>query len=144
MDPSSQEELERNRTSNDHVESEEHLKKKRKRRRVSQELLETEITYVDNLNLLKEAFYEPLHKNSLDQTAAVISTDDVRNIFGSLNIILPVNKLLLQELRTRLQVPESDYLQIGEAFQTLVCVVLFISPHGDLHEFMVVACRPMD
>merc|ERR1712137_996595 len=119
MDPSSQEELERNRTSNDHVESEEHLKKKRKRRRVSQELLETEITYVDNLNLLKEAFYEPLHKNSLDQTAAVISTDDVRNIFGSLNIILPVNKLLLQELRTRLQVPESDYLQIGEAFQTL-------------------------
>merc|ERR1712137_45951 len=119
MDPSSQEELERNRTSNDHVESEEHLKKKRKRRRVSQELLETEITYVDNLNLLKAAFYEPLHKNSLDQSAAVISTDDVRNIFGSLNIITPVNKLLLQELRTRLQASEADYLLIGEAFQTL-------------------------
>ena len=99
---------------------EEYAKKKRKRRRVAQELLETEVTYVDNLNLLKEAFYEPLHKNSLDPTAAVISTDDVRNIFGSLNIILPVNKLLLQELRSRLQVSETDYLLIGEAFQTLV------------------------
>jgi hypothetical protein len=101
--------------------SEDQLKKKRKRRRVAQELLETEVAYVANLELLKEAFYEPLHQNSLlKEPGAVISTDDVRTIFGSLNIILPVNKLLLVELQKRLAVPETDYLLIGEAFKTLV------------------------
>lgn len=74
--------------------------------------------YVQNLDLLKASFYEPLFENSKNP-GRVITTDDVRTIFGSLNIILPVNKLLLGELEKRLQVPESEFLVIGDAFETL-------------------------
>jgi len=93
-------------------------KMRKKRRRVAQELLETEEAYVQNLDLLKSSFYEPLFENSKNP-GRVITTDDVRTIFGSLNIILPVNKLLLAELQKRLQVAEPDFLIIGDAFETL-------------------------
>lgn len=94
------------------------VKMRKKRRRVAQELLETEALYVQNLDLLKSSFYDPLFENSKNP-GRVITTDDVRTIFGSLNIILPVNKLLLGELEKRLQVPESEFLVIGDAFETL-------------------------
>ena len=100
--------------------SEEQIKKRKKRRRVAQELLETEEAYVKNLEILKSSFYDPLNENSKGSDP-VITPDDVRTIFGSLNIILPVNKLLLAELQKRLEVPETEFLLIGEAFETLVC-----------------------
>ena len=103
------------------------IKMRKKRRRVAQELLETESLYVQNLDLLKASFYEPLFENSKNP-GRVITTDDVRTIFGSLNIILPVNKLLLGELEKRLQVPESEFLVIGDAFETLVCSGLYYDP----------------
>ena len=91
------------------------------RRSVAQELLETEKNYVENLEILKKVYYEPMHENSKDtESKRVISPDDVRMIFGSLNIIIPVNKLLLIELTKRLNVPEDQELIIGEAFLTLV------------------------
>lgn len=93
-------------------------KMRKKRRRVAQELLETEELYVQNLDLLRKTFYEPLYENSR-ASGRVITTDDVRTIFGSLNIILPVNKLLLTELRNRLQVSDTQYLLIGDAFEKL-------------------------
>lgn len=103
----------------------EQAKMRKKRRLVAQELLETEDTYVNNLELLKSCFYDPFIENAKNEASRVISTDDVRELFGSLNIILPVNKLLLVELQKRLQVADTEYLLIGEAFQTLVIISYF-------------------
>lgn len=97
----------------------EQSKMRKKRTRVAQELLETEVTYIQNLDILKSCFYDPFMENAKSSTK-VISVDDVRAIFGSLNIILPVNKLLLSELEKRLQVSDTEYLLIGEAFETYV------------------------
>jgi hypothetical protein len=90
-----------------------------KRRRVAQELLDTEITYVHNLNTVLNVFYEPLLKNAQSEEA-LITTDDIRNIFSSLKMIKPINEMLLNQLRAKINVPETDPILIGEVFRSMV------------------------
>mgnify|MGYP005995795461 CR=1 FL=1 len=92
-----------------------------KRRQVAKELLSTEETYVKNLQDLMKVFCEPMEANAmLPENQRVISKDDVRTIFGSLKIILPINKMLLEDLKAQLAVPEEETIFIGASFKNMV------------------------
>lgn len=92
-----------------------------KRRQVAQELLATEETYVKNLQDLMNVFCTPMEINaSGPEENRQITKDDVRAIFGSLKIILPINKLLLEDLRQKLQVSDSETILIGDSFKNMV------------------------
>lgn len=100
---------------------EKYTKMRAKRRKVAEELLDTEKTYVESLEILKRVYYDPMSANSKQKEGVrVVSADDVRNLFGSLNIILPVNKLFLADLTKRLASPPDQEVLIGDAFHTFV------------------------
>ena len=86
------------------------------RRKAAGELLSTEESYVQNLQILMKTFYAPMLENASSEYK-LISTDDVRFIFGNLNIILPVNEELLNLLRDTLK---TDNPLIGDAFRNMV------------------------
>uniref|UniRef100_A0A7S4M3F6 DH domain-containing protein n=1 Tax=Vannella robusta TaxID=1487602 RepID=A0A7S4M3F6_9EUKA len=100
-----------------------------KRRQVAKELLSTEETYVKNLQDLMKVFCEPMEANAmLPENQRVISKDDVRTIFGSLKIILPINKMLLEDLKAQLAVPEEETIFIGASFKNMAfCLRSYIS-----------------
>ena len=92
-----------------------------KRVQVARELLATEETYVKNLQDLMTVFYEPFESNATGpEEHRVITKDDVRSIFGSLKMILPINKMLLSDLETRLSVPEGEAILVGDSFKNMV------------------------
>ena len=62
------------------------------RRRIVDEILSTEATFVSSLQLLVEVYIEPLRKNQL------ISQNDITSIFSNLEMIYGFNKVLLEEL----------------------------------------------
>ena len=97
-------------------------KMRHKRVQVAQELLATEETYVKNLEDLMTVFCTPLEQNaaSKNEEERVITKDDTRTIFGSLKMILPVNRMLLQDLKERLSVTEDQYVLVGDSFKNMV------------------------
>ena len=114
-------------TELDPAAEEERNKMRKKRRQIANEILSTEDTYVRNLETMLDVFCAPLEQNaSGPESQRLISRDDVRNIFGSIKIILPINRMLLHDLQSRLTVPEEDPIYIGESFKNMVSVVYFI------------------
>jgi hypothetical protein len=108
-------------------------KMNRKRKRLAQELLETETTYVSNLKELLEFYYQPLKENSeLSESERIISPDDVKDIFSSLRTIIPMNETLLEALQAAVNVPDSEQIIIGEAFMRIVCQSFYsnFNPHS--------------
>ena len=97
-------------------------KMRSKRKQVAMELLTTEETYVKNLQDMMNVFCSPMEKNANgSEDKRVISKDDVRTIFGNVKIILPINKMLLADLKEQLSgVNEGETILIGKAFKNMV------------------------
>merc|ERR1719245_49837 len=75
-----------------------------KRELAIQELIETEKTYVNGLNLCIENYYKPLSQNG-----KIISNDDLRGMFNDIETIYKLNCTFLKDL-------ESNTKNIGDQF----------------------------
>jgi hypothetical protein len=55
------------------------------------EFLETEITYVNNLNILSEYYIQPLKD--------LMSSDDIKKIFCNIDMVLAINNMFLNKMK---------------------------------------------
>lgn len=78
---------------------------------VVKELVDSERTYVDGLNLIIRHFLTPLRS----EKSELISKLDVRSIFSDIEVICSTNRLLLQKLEERFQGWNSSK-KIGDIF----------------------------
>lgn len=84
------------------------------RKKVVNEILETELTYVSHLKILMEFFYEPLLTNSNSQKP-MMSIEEFKSIFSSLDIIKSYNEQLLSNITPRIE-NWSPTQKIGDIF----------------------------
>lgn len=84
------------------------------RARVAQEILSTEMQYVQLLLLLKRMFLDPLMQ-SQQTTKPILPLDDVKAIFSSLEVICAYNTDLLEQLKPRVQ-DWSPQQRLGDIF----------------------------
>eukprot|EP01095_Lingulamoeba_sp_RSL-Kostka_P003080 TRINITY_DN139_c0_g1_i2.p1 TRINITY_DN139_c0_g1~~TRINITY_DN139_c0_g1_i2.p1 ORF type:complete len:126 (+),score=35.50 TRINITY_DN139_c0_g1_i2:110-487(+) len=102
------------------IETEEEInRKKEKRKRVAQELLETERIYVNDLNVLLTYFHSPMIKNATG-TEPVLTMEDVKSVFGSLKVMSGYNTMLLSELEEAIENPTDDMICVGGVFNKMV------------------------
>jgi hypothetical protein len=71
------------------------------RTNIVKEILDTETKYVGTLQRLVEEFLTPLRAASLNEQTAIISTQQVKNLFPNIEIIYNVNKQFLLDLQER-------------------------------------------
>eukprot|EP01103_Thecamoeba_quadrilineata_P015438 TRINITY_DN4886_c0_g1_i1.p1 TRINITY_DN4886_c0_g1~~TRINITY_DN4886_c0_g1_i1.p1 ORF type:complete len:674 (-),score=136.66 TRINITY_DN4886_c0_g1_i1:212-2233(-) len=84
-----------------------------------QEIIETERTYVNNLNILVEIFMKSL-ETAVKQAKVDISQEDINSIFTNIKIILSFNTTFLKDLE--LQYTQYPHLpiQLGSMFLRMV------------------------
>eukprot|EP01084_Bolivina_argentea_P149173 260648_1 len=80
------------------------LRRKHRRQAAVQELIDTEITYVDSLNICIAQYHERL----ITETK-LINAEDVSNIFNDMKTIYKLNHTFLEDL-------QSDGVRIGDIF----------------------------
>lgn len=91
-------------------------KNERQRNKVAFEILETEKTYVKNLEIVNRVFLQPLRQLSV-ASDPLITPEDLSKIFANLEIILSVHAQLLASLQDRMS-KWSRSQQIGDIFVT--------------------------
>eukprot|EP00026_Physarum_polycephalum_P005163 Phypoly_transcript_05192.p1 GENE.Phypoly_transcript_05192~~Phypoly_transcript_05192.p1 ORF type:complete len:553 (+),score=94.81 Phypoly_transcript_05192:104-1762(+) len=74
----------------------------KRRTHVAKEIVETERSYVKNLQILCEAFLQPL-KDSAASTNPILSTNEIKDIFGIIEVIVNFHATLLGELDERMK-----------------------------------------
>jgi hypothetical protein len=74
--------------------------------------------YVTNLNVLQNVFHKPLLQ-ALEEKP-IISRDDIRNIFGDVEVVLNVNSELLRSLEPRVK-NWGPRQCLGDIFVAIVC-----------------------
>jgi len=83
------------------------------RMNVAKELLATEETYVEQLNIMCELLYRPLTKDKKFQH--VLSQEEVRTIFSDIEVIAAVNTSLRDTLKGRIE-SWTNWTKIGDLF----------------------------
>lgn len=76
-----------------------------------QEILDSEVTYLKQLEILMKFFIKPLRQRKL------ISEEDVNVIFGSIKTIYEVNGALLEELKSDLTNVAKAFLKLAPFFK---------------------------
>jgi hypothetical protein len=85
-----------------------------KRNGIAKELLKTEENYVRRLTVLEDVFQRPLNEQCNSATPFV-TRQDVRTLFGDIEVILGLNRVVLQEVTAKLQQWTSAAL-LGDVF----------------------------
>ena len=85
------------------------------RARVAQEILSTEMVYVQSLKMLKRVFLDPLMASATSNTKPLLTLDEVKAIFSSLEVICAYNDNLLEQLQPRVQ-DWSPQQRLGDIF----------------------------
>lgn len=85
-----------------------------KRTHVAQELLSTEVTYMQNLQIMIKKFQSPLIA-SLATPKPLISETDIKIIFGSIDLIYNVNIVLMEKLSAKVRLWNSKQT-LGDVF----------------------------
>ena len=98
-------------------------KKERNRIRAIDELIATEQTYVDNLRLLNELYYQPLTENK------IIKTKYIQSIFGEIATIINLNENLL---KTLIESKQND--KIGKAMLGFIPFLKMYQNYINNHE----------
>eukprot|EP01125_Pyxidicula_operculata_P004908 TRINITY_DN1817_c0_g1_i2.p1 TRINITY_DN1817_c0_g1~~TRINITY_DN1817_c0_g1_i2.p1 ORF type:complete len:764 (+),score=191.86 TRINITY_DN1817_c0_g1_i2:34-2325(+) len=88
---------------------------KRVRLRIIQEILDTERTYIKNLEVLMNVFYEPL-KKSVESSSPLLNVTQLNTIFGDIKLIIPLNQQLFEELQECVSKGPDNATKIGEIF----------------------------
>lgn len=84
-----------------------------RRRSVAEELLQTEINYIANLRLLVTKFVEPLQQSSTSDALSlhssadkvsepILSAIEVRTLFSSVQVLLPIQEMFLADLQAKI------------------------------------------
>eukprot|EP01130_Rhizamoeba_saxonica_P003837 TRINITY_DN1590_c0_g1_i3.p1 TRINITY_DN1590_c0_g1~~TRINITY_DN1590_c0_g1_i3.p1 ORF type:complete len:405 (+),score=79.36 TRINITY_DN1590_c0_g1_i3:1107-2321(+) len=73
------------------------------RARVAQELWETEKHYVNYLDLFVKSFLYPLREDANRSEKPMLSVENIKNVFSSIEIIVGTNKILLQDINAALE-----------------------------------------
>lgn len=94
----------------------------RLRSRVAKEILDSEKSYLDSLNILKEVFVEPLR--SRISSKPILNAQEIGVIFSNLDFITSINGELFQKLSGRI-LQWNPIQKIGDIF---VEMVFFFSP----------------
>lgn len=85
------------------------------RARVAQEILSTELIYVQSLKMLKRVFLDPLMASATSNAKPILPLDEVKAIFSSLEVICAYNDNLLEQLQPRVQ-DWSPQQRLGDIF----------------------------
>lgn len=72
------------------------------RKKIAEEILQTEQFYVSNLRLIIELFMNPL-RDKLDSKEEIISKEQIRTIFSDIEVIYNYNKNFLAQLEPKLK-----------------------------------------
>ncbi len=81
--------------------------------------MQTERAYVRNLETVTELFMAPLRTE--DPYKTYISDDQLKTIFSDIEVILKINKVLLESLESRIGVEfNSETTKLGDVFITIV------------------------
>jgi len=93
-----------------------------KRTGLVKEILATETNYVHRLTILEEVFKKPLEENAIS-AAPFITKQQIRNIFSDVEVILNLTRVVLQELKERVN-NWNIHGQVGDIFVKLVRISL--------------------
>ncbi|KAJ1976260.1 hypothetical protein H4R35_002774, partial [Dimargaris xerosporica] len=89
-----------------------------RRQRIVQEIMATEQTYVDGLQLIDRVLYAPLRQAAIRPATVILSTRRINDIFANLTDIINVNQEFLRQLEARLASDTwcSDTSCVGDIF----------------------------
>nr|CAG4717260.1 unnamed protein product [Naegleria fowleri] len=87
------------------------------RENCAKEILSTEKSYVESLNILQEVYLKPF-KAMAAKEKPIISKEEVQAIFSDIDVILNVNTTFLNDLEERLKTYEHN-VQISDIFLTI-------------------------
>jgi len=107
--------------------------KLKKRSLLAQELLETERSYVFHLEMLVQNYLNPL-RSAIDNKNEIISSADIKNIFGGTEVIYQCNSSLLKTLEQRLALWTNDQTLSDIFFEMTVCLKAYnpyLSSYGN-------------
>eukprot|EP01105_Mastigella_eilhardi_P018961 TRINITY_DN4436_c0_g1_i2.p1 TRINITY_DN4436_c0_g1~~TRINITY_DN4436_c0_g1_i2.p1 ORF type:complete len:1333 (+),score=393.10 TRINITY_DN4436_c0_g1_i2:58-4056(+) len=110
-------------------EAEEAARIHRKRTYIAQEILSTEKSYVDGLNILIRNYVKPL-STACGTSNQIVSREDVKSLFSNIEIITNFNTVLLEGLTARLSTWSENTL-LGDIFVHLAaflrCYVEYVN-----------------
>jgi hypothetical protein len=86
-----------------------------KRSKIVQEIYSTEMSYLGTLQLVKDNFLDPLRDLSSGKDA-LLSAEDVRNIFSDIEVILNYSISLAEDLKQRLVGWNNSSSKLGDIF----------------------------
>jgi len=113
---------------NETEDTEEILKEKLKRRKLlAFELLETERSYVAQLGALLKWYLEPLREAAVKKP--IISSTEIKNIFGGIEVIYNMNSLLLKELEASMNNWSDETSTLGKIFTQTTVYLKAYSPY---------------
>jgi len=85
-----------------------------KRTLVAHEILSTELTYMNDLSIIQDAFKKPLQA-SLASNRAIISSANIQSLFADSQTLLGLSSLLVNDLSNRLDEWNSHQM-LGDIF----------------------------
>lgn len=100
-----------------------------RRRSVAEELLQTEINYIENLRTLVTIFVEPLqgtssssskplHSSGDSASTAILNAIELRTLFSSVQVLLPIQEMFLTSLKAKIDSWHYDQT-LGEMLSTM-------------------------
>jgi len=93
-------------------------KKLKKRRRIAQEIIDTEESYIKSLAQVLDMYLLPLRDRSKNVATSVLSADQIKVLFSNLELIHSLNKKFFGDLRKQFSLWEdtADTQLIGDVF----------------------------
>lgn len=95
----------------------------RKRTRAAMELLTSEVSYFNGLNLLSGHYIRPLRR------LRIISNEDVKKIFANAESLESISKELVAKLQTRLAHWDVNSTQIGDVLVEMFSYLMMFEPY---------------
>lgn len=95
------------------------------RSRIVDEIVTTEETYVNDLEILIRLYLEPLSTRKNKKKKPIITREQVKGLFSNIESILNLNRVLLADLQKQIELPPEEQ-RIGAAFNLLAkCLLIY-------------------
>eukprot|EP01133_Synstelium_polycarpum_P014561 gene14561-17208_t len=106
-------------------------KRVKNRRDVALEMLNTEKTYIHNLQILLHEYLLPLRKMS---ESSSLNADNMKMLYNNIEVILNINNTLLKRLQERMSVPWHFNTPFGDIFfkmsDLLKCYIAYVNHYS--------------
>eukprot|EP01113_Clastostelium_recurvatum_P005450 TRINITY_DN1243_c0_g2_i2.p1 TRINITY_DN1243_c0_g2~~TRINITY_DN1243_c0_g2_i2.p1 ORF type:complete len:1190 (+),score=319.37 TRINITY_DN1243_c0_g2_i2:16-3585(+) len=104
-----------------------------KRAQIAKEILDTEKSYVNFLDIIIKNYLLPLNVWHAGNPNTTVSKDDIKTIFTNIELILPVNQELLKRLHSRMA-EFKDGHNFGEVFLKMAPFLKIYTEYGNRYE----------